>query len=324
MQLQRPSVFVVASCLSILAGLSPLAAQEKYPTRSIELVIPFQPGGPSDIAARLFAEELKNTLKVAIVPLNKDGASGTIGGAYVFNAKKDGYTLLAGGGAWLIGSLLVKTAAQRDPLKDFIPISMIGTTPHAIFVKSDSPVKSLQDLVDRAKKAPGTVSYGHAGTASDGNFNVEIFRKAAGIELTSVAYKGGAPALLAVLGGHVDFGVTAMPAVVSYLNAGQIRILAINGTNKIPGYPSIPTFRETGFPQTFLVNWQGILAPAGLPQPIVDQLISASEEALKSRDLLEKLGKLYYVVEKMHPQQFREMLEGQRRIITSIAGDLKL
>ena len=324
MDLLRPLVFFVGSSLGLLAGLSPLAAQEKYPSRSIELVIPFQPGGPSDIAARLFAEELKNTLKVAVVPLNKDGASGTIGGAYVSNAKKDGYTLLAGGGAWLIGSLLVKTAAQQDPLKDFIPISLIGTTPHAIFVKSDSPMKTLQELVDRAKKSPGAVSYGHAGTASDGNFNVEIFRKAAGIELTSVAYKGGAPALLAVLGGHVDFGVTAMPAVVSYLNAGQIRILAINGTNKIPGYPSVPTFRETGFAQTFLVNWQGTLAPAGLPQPIVDQLISASEEALKSRDLLEKLGKLYYTVEKMQPHEFREMLEGQRRIITSIAKDLKL
>src|SRR4030042_4513305 len=202
------------STLLVLAfmGLAPLQAQEKYPSRPIDLVIPYGPGGPSDIAGRIFAESLKKGVKVPITTLNKSGGGGVVGAVSVLNAKKDGYTVFLCGGGWLVSSLILKDVPYRDTLEDFIPISLIATAPHGFFVKEDSPFKTLEDLIDKAKKNPKTISYGVA-SATDAHFNFEIFANAARLEFKFVPYKGTGEAIAAVLGGHTDIGVSTMAAL---------------------------------------------------------------------------------------------------------------
>lgn len=313
------------STLLVLAfmGLAPLQAQEKYPSRAIDLVIPYPPGGPSDIGGRVFAESLKRVLKVPITIINKAGGSGMVGSVSVLNARKDGYTLLSGGGAWLISSLVLKDVPFKDPLKDFIPISLIGTTPHGLFVKDESPFKTLEDLIDKAKKNPKTFSFGTS-ASGDGRFNFEIFASAAGLEFKFVPYNGTAEAIAAMLGGHIDIAVGSMAAIIPFLKARKARVLAINVPTRMKDFPDIPTFKEKGITQTFIPNWQGLLAPAGVPESVINVLISASDEALKSKDLIDQLAKVDFTVERIGNVEFRNMLENHKKAIKTVVQQLGL
>lgn len=324
-------MFTLKNLISILTlivlvsmGLAPLQAQEKYPSRAIDLVIPYPPGGPSDIGGRVFAEGLKKVLKVPITIINKSGGGAIVGAVYVLNAKKDGYTLLSGGGAWLVSSLILKDVPYKDPLIDFIPISLIATAPHGVYVKEDSPIKTLEDLMDKAKKNPKTISLGDAGPTSDSHFNFEIFCSAAGLEFKHVPYSGSAEATAAVLGGHVDLGVATMSAINPFLKAGKVRVLVINVPKRMKDFPDIPTFKEKGFTQTFIPNWQGLIAPAGVPKDVIDILISASDEALKSQDLIGQFAKVDFTVERMGNVEFRTMLENHKKAIKTVAQQLGL
>lgn len=314
---------VAVLCIVLIIGLTQSYSQEKYPSRAIEMVIPWAPGGPADIAGRIFANELTKVLKVPITPAYKAGATATIGGAYVVKAKKDGYTFLVGGTGWLLGSLTLEDVPY-DPLKDFIPIAKISTVPNGIFVKSDSPFKTLEDLINSAKKNPRAVSYGTSGAASDGRFNVEILQKAAGIELKHVPFKGTGDVPPAVMGGHVDFGMAQMSVLVPFIKAGNIRALAITGMSKMKDFPDVPTFKDRGFEQTFLSNWNGILVATGVSQNVVETLILASEKAIKTKELAVNFDKVGAMVEYMNSAEFQKMLENEKKAVEVISQELGL
>jgi tripartite-type tricarboxylate transporter receptor subunit TctC len=307
----------------LLLGTTFLQAQEKYPSRAIEYVIPWPPGGSTDIASRIFANELQKVLKVPVTPVNKGGASATIGGTAVYRAKKDGYTLLGSSLGWLLGSITLE-GVPYDPLKDFVHVTKVSTTPHGIYVKSDSPFKTLEDLIDRAKKNPGAVSIGTAGSGSDGHYNIEIFQKAAGVQLKHVPFKGVSEVPAALMGGHVDLGIGVVSAWLSFINSKDVRTLAITGTARLKDLPGVATFQEKGFKQTFLNNWVGFSAPAGLPQPIMDTLIQASERIVKSKEFIEAVEKTGGVVEFMRSADFQKMMEEERKIGDAVAQDLGL
>lgn len=314
------SIFVSLGFISVSTSLY---AQEKYPAREIELIIPWAPGGTSDILGRIFASELAKIIKAPITSVNKAGASGTIGAAYVHKSKKDGYTIMISSLGWLIGSILLDDVPY-DPLKDFIPIARISTTPRVIFVKSDSPFKTIEDLIGSAKKNPNFISCGTGGTASDSNFNLQIFQKAAGVEFNIIPFKGGGEVTPAVLGGHVDVGISVMSVVLPFTKAGNIKILLISGMSRTKEFPDVPTFKEKGFTQSFLENWNALSVPAGVPKYVIDTLTLASDKAIKSKELAIILEKTGNILEYMRSAEQQRMVENERKIIETIAGDMGL
>lgn len=310
---------LVALCL---LALPPCYAQEKYPARDIELVIPWGPGGVSDMIGRIFATELGKTLGVAVVPVNKPGASGTLAGAYVARGRKDGHTVMMGSLGWLVGSLLLEVA--YDPLADFVPVMRVSATPQSLFVKKDSPLRSLEDLVEAARRNPGRVSGGTGGVASDANFALLIFQQAAGIRFNIVPFKSGNETPTAVLGGHVDFGIGVLSAPIALVRGGNLRVLAVSGAQRIGELPEVPTLRERGFTQTYLDNWNGLFVPAGIPQQAIDALSAASEKVVRSPEVIANIERNSSVVDAAGGTDFRTRLQNERKIIETIAADLGL
>jgi tripartite-type tricarboxylate transporter receptor subunit TctC len=315
-------ILFFAICLG-LATLSFCQAADPYPSRGIELVIPWAPGGSTDISGRIFANELTKVLKVPNTPVNKPGASGTIGATYVYKAKKDGYILFGGSLGWLLGSITLE-GVPYDPLKDFIPISNVSSSPHGIFVRNESPFKKLEDVVEAAKKSPRSLSAGHAGTASDGHFNLEIFQKAAGIAFKQVPFKGNAEIPPAILGGHVDIGIGVASSWLNFVKAGSMRVLTVTGSARLKDLPNVPTFKEQGFKQGFLNNWVGFFAPAGVPAEVVERLAQASEKVVKLNAFIEAIEKTGSVAEFLSPADYRKSLEDERKVTDGIATELGL
>ncbi len=323
MTIIRRIVFCVSLSALVLMATSLGLWAQPYPSRAIEFVISWPPGGPADISGRIFANDLSKVLKVPVTPINKPGAAGTVGATYVYKARKDGYTLFCGTLGWTLGSITLEDILY-DYMKDFIPISKIAVGPHSIAVKSDSPIKTLQDFIDKAKKNPRSIPFGTAGTSSDGHFNIEILQKAAGIEIKHVPFKGGGDLPPALLGGHVEAVISVASSLVQFVRAGNMRILAITGESRIKDFPDAPTLKEIGFKEPFLNNWSGFMAPAGVPKAVVDTLAQASEKVIKSKDYVAAIEKTASIVEYMTPAEFKRMMEVENKVADSIATELGL
>jgi tripartite-type tricarboxylate transporter receptor subunit TctC len=315
--------FAMLTVLSLWAGTMTATAQDKYPSRQIEFVVPWPPGGATDIAGRIYGNELSKVLKVPVVPVNKAGASATVGGTYVFKAKRDGYTLLCGSQGFFFGSLLLDGLVY-DPLKDFVPILNVSNTPHTLCVKKDSPYKTLEDFIEKARKNPKMVSVGTAGLGSDGYFNLEVLLKAAGIQIKHVPYKGIGEVPPAVMGGHVELGIGTGSAFFPFVRSGDMRILGLTGVNRMKEFSDVPTFSERGFKGRYFDNWTAPFAPAGLPQPVIDTLIEATEKVLKSKEYAESIEKSGGMLRHMTHVEFVKGLEEDRKVVESIAKELGL
>jgi len=307
--------------VTFLIGIS--SAQEKYPSRNIELYIVFVPGGTTDALARIFADELSKVLNVPITPINKPGASGTVGAAFVAQAKKDGYTLLGASGSAMALAPQMLPNVPFNTLRDFIPITIIGTSPNIIYVKNDSPLKSFEDLLDYAKKNPDKLTYGTAGTGSDCHFFMEQMQIYANIKVSHVPFKGGGEVLPAVLGGHVDFGVSLMASVASQLKAGAARGLVISDDKRNPVFKDVPATYEKGYRQHFINHWTALFAPAGVSQTILDVLIPAASKAVRSENLVKRVEGLGCGVKYLTQNEFRNFIAEEEKIATNIANEIK-
>lgn len=317
------SIYFLVLCSIFLLGIDVLHSQEKYPARNIDLIIPWSPGGVADLVGRMYAEELSRILKVPVVPVNKPGATGTIGEAFVVDAKKDGYTLMADATNIVLSQFSLPSVPFK-PLTDFTPISIVSMSPSIIFVKKDSPLKSLKDLVEFATNNPGKMKYATAGAGSDHHYNMEQLQNAAKIKLAHVPYKSGGEVLTAILGGHADFGVSVVVSVASQLRAETIRGIAISGTKRIASFPDIQTYAENGYSQHFFSNWVGFFAPAEIPKSVLDVLASASEKILKSGDFVGKIEKMGASVEYLRPDEFKAFMEKDMKTAESLAKQIKM
>lgn len=320
-------VMVYFFCVFFLTGLlnsHSLSAQEKYPASTIELIIPWAAGGFADIAGRIFADELSKILKVPVVPVNKAGASGAVGSAYVVKAKKDGYTLMATTLSTIVLAPLTLEGIPYDTNKDLTFICKIIDAPSGPFVRADSPFKKIEDVLDAARKNPGKISYGTAGAGSDSHFNIEILQNEAGVKLKHVPFKGGGQLPQAVLGNHVDFASTVVTSLLPLHKAGEIRILSLTGKKRIASAPEIPTYFERGYTQNYLSNWLGIFCPAGIPKSILDELVSASGKVAKSVDFIGKVEKIASVVDYYGPVEFKKKVEKDTETATDIFKKLGL
>ena len=271
-----------------LAAPAPSLAQT-WPNGNITLVVPFTPGGSTDILARLLSQKLGEALGVSIVVDSRPGAGGSIASAAVARAKPDGNTLIMGH----IGTLGVNPSLYKDlpydPLKSFAHISMLARVHNVLAVTPSLPVHSVVELIEYARKNPGKVNYGSGGIGSAAHIATAAFMVATGTDLTHVPYRGTAPAVSDLIGGQIQMMMTGAPAILPHSSAGALRALGVSSDHRIPAAPDIPTIAEAGVPGFEASQWYGVLAPAGTPRPIIDRLNAEVRKALASKDIVDAL-----------------------------------
>lgn len=278
---------LIQVCVQAFAALlfaAPLAHAQDFPTRPIMLVVPYTAGGGNDAMARIVAEKMSKTLGQQIVIENRGGAGGTIATRAVAKSAPDGYTLVLGGTGTLAINPTLYANVGYDPRKDFEPVGLIATSALVVLVHPSVAAKSIGELVALAKKEPGKLNYASAGPGSGIHLAAELFASMAGVKLTHIPYRGSAPALNDLLGGHVDIYFSSLPPAVGIVGEGKVRALAVTGLQRSHVFPDLPTVAEAGLPGYEAVLHYGIAAPAGTPRPIVDKLNAALREALASEE----------------------------------------
>jgi tripartite-type tricarboxylate transporter receptor subunit TctC len=252
-------------------------------------VVPFPPGGSTDLAARTLADRLTRSLGAQFVVENRAGGGGAIGASEVARAAPDGYTILFAADPITTLALVVRNV-PFDTLRDFTPITQVTTQPIAVAVHASLPVKTLQELVAHAKANPGKLSFAHSGTGSGQHMSGELLKRLAGIDIVHVPYKGGGPAVQDLVGGQVPMGVLGSTPLIPHHKAGRIRIVAFTSKERFAPMPEIPTVHESGFPGFDTSQWLGLLAPRGTPQEVVSRLHLETANALALADVKERLA----------------------------------
>jgi tripartite-type tricarboxylate transporter receptor subunit TctC len=273
-----------------MAAASSNATAQDYPTRPITLVVPYAAGGGNDIMARTAADKMSPALGQQIVIENRGGAGGSIATRQVAHATPDGYTLGLGGTGTLAVDPTLYPNAGYDPRKDFAPIGLIGTSALVLVIHPSIPAHNVKELIAYAKANPGKLNFASAGVGSGIHLAAEYFKVQAGIEMTHVPYKGSAPALADLVGGHVSMYFSSLPPAIGLVKDGKIRALAVTGLKRSPIFPELPTVSESGLPGFEAVLHYGIVAPAGTPKPIVQKLNAALRQAVMSDELKQKLA----------------------------------
>jgi tripartite-type tricarboxylate transporter receptor subunit TctC len=319
---KKLAVLIVGFMIGALGVHEAAEAQEKYPARPIELVIAFVAGGPTDIWGRVLAEGMGKILNVTLPPINKGGASGTLGAIAVLNAPKDGYTLLANTAAGMVLAPLVLKDVAYDVAKDFVPIALIASMPDVIHVKADSPYRTIADLIEGARKNPGKLSYGTVGTGSVGHFNGEVLSRSNDIKLKHVPFKGTGEVAPAITGGHVDIAIGAPTSFLSLVQAGRLRALTLTGKSRLKALPDVATFSELRIKGSYLTNWVGCFAAAGTPKPAVETLVKVAEKVVRSKEFGERIEKTGGVLHDVSAAEFQSMIEQDKRVATEIAKEV--
>jgi tripartite-type tricarboxylate transporter receptor subunit TctC len=279
-----------ACCVAFCAALAPLgaAAQAAYPSRTVTFVVPFAPGGGTDIAARVLAARLGAKLGQTVVVDNRTGAGGLVGVELVAKAKPDGYTLLiANVGTQSINPWLYKL--NYDPDKAFAPISLFAELPFAFVINPSIPAKTPKELVALAKAEPDKYTYASSGSGGSPHLTAEIFQQATGTRLTHVPYKGGGPAMADLMAGHVNMLFASILETSAYVKAGKLRALAVTSAQRSPAMPDVPTLAEQGVPNAESGSWVALLAPAGTPTAIIDKLSADVREVVSAPDVAQTL-----------------------------------
>jgi len=272
-----------------LSSLFSAAAQD-YPTRPITLVVPYAAGGGNDAMARIVADRMSAALGQQIVIENRGGAGGSIATRQVARAEPDGYTLGLGGTGTLAIDPTLYPNVGYDPRKDFAPIGLIATSALVVLVHPALPAKNIPELIALAKREPGKLNYASAGAGSGIHLGTELFAYMAGIKLTHIPYKGSAPALTDLVGGHVAIYFSSLPPAIGLVRDGKVRALAVTGPTRSKILPDLPTVAEAALPGYAAVLHYGIVAPAGTPRPIVDKLAAALRVAIGSADVQARIA----------------------------------
>ena len=262
-------------------------AQANYPSKPINLIVPYGAGGSADSRSRQLAQKMSLILKQPIVIDNKPGAGGNIGTEFVARATPDGYTIGMGNFAPLAVNKTLFGTLRYDPETDLSPIILIEKGPLILVVNPNSQYKSIQDIVAAAKAKPGTLTFSSGGIGGSHQLSAELFMQNAGIQMIHVPYKSGSAALTDLMAGNVDMMFDQMYSAVPSIRAAKLRPIAITSKKRSPLFPNVPSFAEVGYPRVEVLNWQGFIAPAKTPKPIIDKLNAAANEALKDPQLRE-------------------------------------
>ena len=278
-----------APLLAVLSALASAAQAQAYPVKPVRMIVPFAPGGNTDIIARIVAPGMSKALGQQIVIENRGGAGSMIGTDVAAKSPPDGYTLLMVSAAHVINPAMVKSL-PFDPVKSFAAISKVADVPSALVVHPSLPVKSVKELVALAKANPGRLNYSSAGRGSIGHLSAELLASMAGIKMTHVPYKGAGPAVVDAMAGHVELLISSMPAVIGFARSGRLRMIAQGGEKRSPAAADVPTMIEAGVPGFVVTAGFGLFAPAGTPRPAIDRVLGALKASLSDGSVRERLS----------------------------------
>ncbi|CAL8969312.1 hypothetical protein RHODGE_RHODGE_02742 [Rhodoplanes serenus] len=303
-----------ATAAAAITALSAAAAAEdpaKYPSQPIRVIVPFAPGGASDFAMRLLQPAMSQALGQQIVIENRAGAAGNVGMDVAARGAPDGYTVFFGN----VGTVSINPTLYPDmtvkPDKAFVAVSVASETPSVYIANPKFPPNTVKELIDYAKARPGKVNFASPGSGSVDRLEMELFRKAAGLDMNHVPYKGGAgPAVADILGGHVELMSVTLPSAMPHIKSGRVKVMAITSRERNPSLPDVPTVVELGYPDIVATSWQGFLVPAGTPRPIVDKLFQAIVKATAAPKVKERMleGGVTAVASDS-PEQFKTFID---------------
>jgi tripartite-type tricarboxylate transporter receptor subunit TctC len=303
----RAGAFLGALLVAALVLAGPAARAQTYPSRQITLIIPFPPGGSNDLVGRAIGKKLSEAWGQPVVVENRGGAGALIGTAAVAKAPPDGYALLLVSPTFTVNPAIRKTM-PFDTVRDFTPVAFIGRAPLLVTTSTKLPVQSASELFALARSKPGQVTYASAGLGSINQISTELIAFSAGVRFTHVPYKGGAPALNDLVGGHVDIFVSSIPQALQLVRSGQIKTLAVTSTRRIALLPDVPTLEESGTSGADLGTWWGIAGPAGMPVDVVNALNAEINKILASPELGTFLTNEGAEAEPMTPRQFGDLM----------------
>jgi tripartite-type tricarboxylate transporter receptor subunit TctC len=315
------AICAAASAFLLTASGSAQAADavSSYPDKPIRIIVPYPPGGSTDVLARMMGQRIGEKLHQTVIVENRAGASGAIGAAYVAKSPADGYTLFLGTST----ALAVNPSLFSDlpyNVKEFTPVVLATMLPSIVAVPSKLPVKSMKDLLDYLKAHPGT-NYASSGNGTPAHLGAELFKKLTGINMTHIPYKGGAPALTDLVGGQTSLMFAILPESMPLVQNGQLRALAVTTSERLPAYPDLPTLAESGVPGYELIGWYAFLAPAGTPPAIVKKLNQAFNDALQNPEDSKKLTDMGFQVAGGPPEKLTELMVSETQKWKKVIDD---
>ena len=298
--------------LALALAVMPAAAQERYPSKPLRLVVPFAPGGSTDIFARLIAERLAAPLGQPVVVENRSGAAGNIGAEAVARAAPDGYTLLmATTGVMAINNAMYRNMTY-DAAKDFEPVVFVASITNVLIVPPELPAASVAELIALAKREPGKLSFASSGAGSSTHMSAELFKSLSGTDILHIPYKGSGQALPDLMSGRVSMMFENMPGAVSHIKAGKVRALAVTGLRRSPAMPELPTIAESGVAGYESLSWSGIAVPAGTPRAVAERLNRDINAILASAEMRQKLAEQGADAIGGPPEAFAEHVRAER------------
>jgi len=310
----KPTLITIAlafAFLALIVAAQPAFAQgeaRNYPERPVRFIVPYAPGGSSDIIARIYGQRLSETLGQQFVVDNRPGAGGVVGTAILAKSSGDGYTLILQDMPHTINPA-VYGKVPYDPVKDFTPITLVARAPQWLFVHPGVPAKTAKELIALARAQPGKLKIGSAGNGSGTHLMAELLMRGAGIDMTHVPYKGAGPAVTATVAGEMNAVFTSMPAAISFVQSGRLRPIGVTTLKRHPSQPEVPTFEESSVPNMVLHHWFGVLAPAGLPRPVQAKLHREFTEAVNQPAVVERYRALILEPATLSPEEFRKLIE---------------
>jgi tripartite-type tricarboxylate transporter receptor subunit TctC len=317
-------------CCFTCFGSFTAIAQSEYPTKPVKIIVPFPPGGTTDLMARISAEQLTKILKQAFVIENIAGGGGVIGAERAAGAQADGYTLVMTGVGQNAVAHGLDSNLKYDSIKDFAHISLIDLGPNVLVVHPDRPFKTLKDIVDYARANPGKLDYGYT-YASSGHMAMELLRQATAtcvdpkkklncnpLPIVGIPYRGGGPLMNAILGNEIPMEFINQDAALPYVAAGKLRPIAVSSLQRNPLYPNVPTVAESGYPGFQALSWAGISAPKGTPKPILDKLEAAMIQALQTPEVKQRIESVGFVIPPLGAYAYNNFLKSEIDLWTNL------
>ena len=308
---ERQARRIVGAIAAILLAAPGLVAAQAYPSKPLRIIIPFPPGGATDIGGRYIAQKLGEAFGQQAVPDNRPGANGTIGLELAAKAPPDGHTLVIGQTGNLAISVSL-TKVNYDPARDFAPISLVIASPHALAVHPSLPARSLKEVISLARSRPGQLNYASTGSGSAGHLGMELLKKTTRMDIVHVPYKGAAPGLADLAAGHVVLMFTSALSTAQIQRAGRVRVLAVGSLQRSPSLPDVPTIAESGFPGFEVISWWGVLGQAAMPKDIVARLNGEIVKMMASPDARDRIGALGADIMTSTPERFAAYIKSEQ------------